>query len=240
MRYKAGGFQKAYNESMQYRDRINLILTSTEKAIFKKLTTPQRIQDYLDRLPINFEMLGDTYMSPRRVLRERTAHCFEGAVFAAAALAYHGKKPLLMDLKTIASDDDHVVALFKEGGLWGAISKTNHAILRYRDPVYLSPRELALSYFHEYIMDTGRKSMRSYSRPFDLSKYAPETWVTTAEDLDAIAEALDGSRHFPIAPKKTMLHLRRALPFEAQQLAWHDEWKRGKNPKRYRLHFRYK
>ena len=225
---------------MRYAGRIKQILTSAENAVFKKLMTPQRIQDYLDTLPVNFEMTGETYQSPRRILETKTAHCFEGALFAAAALAYRGKKPLLMDLKTISSDDDHVVALFKEDGLWGAISKTNHAILRYRDPIYRSPRELALSYVNEYIMDNGRKSMRSYSHPFDLSRYPPEEWIIAPGDLDGIAEALDTSRHVPFAPEKTMRRMRRALPFEVQQLAWDGEWRRGKSPKRYRLHLPYK
>ena len=97
---------------------------------------------------INFEHGGETNHSPIVVLKKRKAHCFEGAVFAAAVLAYHGSKPLLMDFATAYDDEDHTVALFRKNGLWGAISKTNHAVLRYRDPVYRTPRELAMSYFH--------------------------------------------------------------------------------------------
>jgi hypothetical protein len=222
--------------SVSYGLRMKTILTRHESAVFKRLSSPQKIQDYLDDLPINFELSGETYMSPRRVLRERQAHCFEGAVFAAAALAYHGKKPLLMDLKTIASDQDHVVALFKVAGRWGALSKTNHAILRYRDPIYISVRELALSYVNEYIMDDGRKSMRSYSMPFDLSVYAPEQWLTAEEDLIFLVNDLDDTRHFPIASQKTLRAMRRALPFEVKQMAWDEEWLPGKKPKRRRSH----
>lgn len=208
-----------------YAHRVRSVLTPLEWRVFQKLSTPQKIQDYLDTLPINFETSGEeTYMSPRRVLREKTAHCFEGALLAAAALAYYGKKPLLMDLKTTPADEDHVVALFKERGRWGAISKTNHAILRYRDPIYLTARELALSYVNEYITDDGRKSMRSYSRPFDLSRYPPSEWITNEEDLVFLVNEVDGSKHFPIAPKKVLQKLRRAASIEIKMLDL-EEWK---------------
>ncbi|HEY4516461.1 MAG TPA: hypothetical protein VJG64_00795 [Candidatus Paceibacterota bacterium] len=220
---------------MPYSARLKQLLTPPERRAFQKLSTPQKIQDFLDDLPINFELLGETYMSPRRVLRERTAHCFEGALFAAAALAYHGKKPLLLDLKSIDADQDHVVAPFKEAGRWGAISKTNHAILRYRDPIYLSVRELAMSFVNEYIMDDGRKSMRSYSAPFSLSRYPPDEWITREEDLVPIVDALDDSKHFPIAPEKAMRRMRRALPFEVDKLAWQEEWLPGRKPRRAKL-----
>src|SRR3989344_7563100 len=134
---------------MAYARRIRKVLTPPEILVFKKLRTPQKIQDYLDALPINFEDSGETYRSPRRLLGAKEAHCLEGALFAAAVLAYHGQKPLLLDLRTTPRDEDHVVALFRQNGRWGAISKTNHAVLRYRDPVYKDVRELAMSYFHE-------------------------------------------------------------------------------------------
>ena len=197
-----------------YRERLRAILTPAERKIFSKLTTPQKIQDYLDTLPINFEMAGETYMSPRRTLRAKKAHCFEGALVAAAALAFHGQKPLLMDLRTVHPYEDHIVALFMSGGLWGAISKTNHVILRYRDAVYRSPRELAMSYFHEYIESDGKKSLREYSAPFDLSRYAPAQWITAEDEMHWLVAALDNSKHSPIAPKKIMRQLREAAPIE--------------------------
>lgn len=200
-------------------------LTQGERRVFARLSTPRRIQRYLDSLPINFEVRGETYMSPRRVIREKTAHCFEGALIAAAALAYHGQKPLLLDFRTIPTDEDHVVALFRQNGYWGALSKTNHAILRYREPVYASVRELAMSFFHEYLMWDGRKSLRAYSKPFDLSKYAPERWVTASEELFWLVEALDDSRHFPAVPKKNLRALRRAYPIELQAMKI-VEWKK--------------
>lgn len=201
-----------------YRERLKAILAPAERKVFARLTSPSKIQDFLDSLSINFEMDGETYMSPRRVLKSRTAHCFEGALVAAVAFAYHGKRPLLLDLRTVPSDEDHVVALFRENGLWGAVSKTNHAMLRYRDPIYKTVRELAMSYFHEYIDDDGRKSMRAFSAPFDLSRFAPERWVTAGDELDWLVEALDSSRHSPIAPEKIIRKLRRASRVEIKAM----------------------
>lgn len=201
----------------KYRNILKNLLSPAERAVFKKLKTPLDIQNYLDRLPINFELAGETIFSPRRVLREKKVHCVEGALFAAASLAYQGRPPYLLDIQTVPHDDDHVVALFKEDGRWGAISKTNHTILRWRDPVYKTIRELAMSYFHEYIVADGEKTMRAYSKPFDLSRYAPE-WVVAEEDLVTLIADLDDSPHFPIAGKKTMKRLRNAQPIEAKVL----------------------
>ena len=210
---------------MTYRRILDSALSPPERKILQKLSTPKRIQDYLDSLPINFEASGETYMSPRRVLKLHTAHCFEGALLAAAALAYHGQRPLLMDFQTAYDDEDHVVALFRRGSLWGALSKTNHAILRYRDAVYKNPRELAMSYFHEYYMWDGRKSLRAYSAPYDLSKFSPDQWVSAEADLEWLVEALDSSRHFPTVFMKNLSSLRRASKIELRSLR-HTEWKR--------------
>ena len=220
---------------MSYEKRLKGLLNARERVALRQLGTPQRIQDYLDTLSINYETGGETYMSPRRVLAEKRAHCFEGAVLAAAALAYHGRKPLLLDFQTRFSDEDHVVALFREGRFWGAISKTNHPVLRYRDAVFASPRELAMSYFNEYALNDGRKSMRAYSAPFDVSRYMPETWVTAEGELQWLVDALDRSRHFPIAPKKNMGHVRKAdaIELRAQECV---EWERSGK----RRHYRYR
>lgn len=197
-------------------------LSVKEEALFRKLNTPQKIQDFLDTLPMNF---GETHYSPRLVLRKKKAHCFEGALLAAAVLWYHGQKPLLLDLKTAShvDDDDHVVTLFKQHGHWGAISKTNHGVLRYREPIYKNVRELAVSYFHEYYMDNGYKSLRSYSKPFDLSRSA--AWVTAEKDLKPLADRLDRSKHFPILSRAMIASLRRA---DKVELKMTDvvEWKK--------------
>ncbi|MEN9338259.1 MAG: hypothetical protein RIQ41_573, partial [Candidatus Parcubacteria bacterium] len=140
-------------------------LTDKEKNFLKSLSTPAKIQDYLDTLQFNHEEGGETCMSPRHVLRTKQAHCIEGAMLAAVALMFQGRPPLLLNLKVNTSkDDDHIVVLFEENGYWGALSKTNHAVLRFRDPVYKSVRELAMSYFHEYfLVKDGTKTMRGYS-----------------------------------------------------------------------------
>ena len=140
-----------------YRRRLHSLLTPAEHRLFARLDSPQKIQDFLDRLPVNFSLDGDTAMSPRSVLKARMAHCAEGAIFAAAALAYHGRPPLLMDIRALPADQDHIITLFQERGLWGAISKTNHAILRWRDPIYASARELAMTYAHEYCLARGQE-----------------------------------------------------------------------------------
>jgi len=214
---------------MRYKDRVRELLTPRERRFFSRLKSPLRIQDYLDTVPANFEVHGETYMSPRRTIKAKMAHCFEGALLAAAALAYHGQKPLLLDLRTISSDEDHVVALYTLNGYWGAISKTNHAMLRWRDPIYETVHELAASYFHEYIWwKTREKSLTHYSRPLDLTKYDPKKWVTAEKDLYWLVEALDNVRHFPIVPSKNKRHLRRASIFESETLLYSEEWKRPK------------
>jgi hypothetical protein len=189
-------------------------LSPLELAILKRLSSPEKIQAFLDALAINHEKRGDTYMSPRRVLQEKKAHCIEGALVAAAALWVHGEEPLLLDLKSLRYDDDHVVALYRRHGHWGAISKTNHATLRFRDPIYRTPRELALSYFHEYfINETGTKTLRSYSRPLRLKRFGA-AWMTAEEDLWDIADALDDLPHYPLVPKGSERFIRKADPME--------------------------
>src|SRR3989344_2305597 len=117
----------------KYQKQIRALLSPTERRLYEKLKTPEKIQDFLDPFPVNFELTGETYHSPRLVLKQKSAHCFEAALLAASLLAYHGEEPLLMDLRVAAPDEDHVVALFTQNGRWGAISKTNHVILRWRD-----------------------------------------------------------------------------------------------------------
>ena len=205
--------------------KIIAILTPAERRLFDRLHSPSRIQDFLEGTPSNFELDGETNHSPRIVLTKKMAHCFEGAIFAAAVLAYHGRKPLLMDFATTYDDEDHTVALFKENGLWGAISKTNHAVLLYRDAIYKTPRELAASYFNEYYMYDGRKSLRGYSAPFDLSKFAPEKWITTNESLDWLMAKVAASRYYDIVPAKAARKLRKATALELKALRlkkWHD------------------
>lgn len=218
-----------------YATRVKSILSSAETKVFRKLGSPRRVQDFLDTLAINMELDAKTYMSPRRVLSTGQAHCVEGAMLAAAALAFHGARPLLLDFQAAYHDEDHVVALFRENGHWGAISKTNHPGLRYRDPIHHSVRGLAASYFHEYYLWDGRKSLRYFSKPFDLSRYAPERWITAEAELDWLVHALDASAHAPIIPKGNLRKLRPASAFEIHASAaveWHADGRRTRVARR--------
>src|SRR3989344_69357 len=187
-------------------------LTKIEERILRSLSTPIKIQDFLDKLPMNWEKECDTHMSPRRVLAARKAHCIEGALLAATALWLAGEPPLIMNVspRLGKGDDDHVVALYKRGGRWGAISKTNHATIRFRDPVYRTPRELALSYFHEWFMnETGEKTLECYSKPLNLERF-PTDWITAEKDLWNIAEALSVLPHYDLVPKGNRRSVRKA------------------------------
>ena len=149
-------------------------------------------------------------------------------MLAAAAFWYHGGRSLLLDLRTsrkYPEEFDHVVAPFEYKDHWGAVSKTNHGVLRYREPVYRDIRELAMSYFHEYFLDGGQKTLRKYSEPFDLSKFDP-SWLTSGKDLDEIAEALDASPHHDILPPGMEKKLRLAHPIE-REAGKVVEWKRN-------------
>jgi hypothetical protein len=195
------------------RLRRAAIAAVRELRVLKKLTTPRKIQDFLDRIPMNMETTGDTCSSPLVTLRRNSAHCMEGALVAALALAIQGQKPLLLDLKTTTDDIDHVVALYRKGRFWGAISKTNHSVLRYREPIYRDVRELAVSYFHEYFSDSGRKSLRQFSEPFDLRKWKGD-WATTEDELWDLAAALDFSPHESILSRQQIAVLRKVDDIE--------------------------
>lgn len=189
-------------------------LNKDELKLFKKLNSPAKIQDFLERIPINFEKGRQTCYSPRQVLKFHRAHCMEGAMLAAAVLYFHGHKPLVVDLRAHKRDCDHAVAVFKIGGKWGAISKTNHAVLRYREPIYDSVRELIMSYFHEYFLDNGKKTLRSYTMPVDLSKFDKQNWITSENELWYIDKYLNKVHHIPILTKKQIAKLRPADPIE--------------------------
>jgi len=166
-----------------------------EWNILRRLTTPETIQRFLDcDIGYNKEELGPTCRSPRRVLRDRTAHCLEGALFGAAALSVQGFPPLLLDLEAVR-DDDHVLAIFRQRGHWGAIAKSNYAGLRFREPVYRNLRELVMSYFEHYYNLSGEKTLRSYSRPVNLDRFQGTAWMTAEDDLWPIAHYLCGIPH---------------------------------------------
>jgi hypothetical protein len=171
--------------------------TPAELAIFRRLTSPAKIQRFLDDLAYNKEPGGPTCRSPRRVLRDRTAHCMEGALFGAAALRMLGHPPLLLDFEAVR-DDDHVLAVFRVRGHWGALAKSNYSGLRYREPVYRTLRELAMSYFEHYYNLRKEKTLRRYSRPVNLKRFDRMGWMTAAEDVWAIPEYLCDIPHTPV------------------------------------------
>jgi hypothetical protein len=192
------------------------LFTKKELDLIKRLNTPSRVQDFLNSIEFNFEVDGvDTLRSPLGVLRANSAHCFEGALLGAYILSQHGYKPEILHLKTIKGDFDHVIALFKEDGLLGALSKTNHAVLRYREPVYKNTRELVMSYFHEYFLDNGTKTLRQYSIPLNLNSFE-KGWEMMDGDLWGIDEELDRIKHYNILSKKVFKKLRKADKIEIE------------------------
>lgn len=184
-------------------------LNQDELRVLKKLNNPAKIQDFLNSLPFDFAPGDEIDRSVRGTLKSLKTDCAGGAVLAAAALKLQGRKPLLLDLKALSPDADHVVALFKEGKYWGAISKTNHAVLRYREPIYRDVRELALSFFHEYFLPDGRKTLESFSQPFDLSRYG-NSWLINKEKVIDFIYDLDRSKHEQIVPKNLRKKFRKA------------------------------
>ena len=170
----------------------------SELAIFRRLSTPQKIQRFLDdEVAYNKEKDGETCRSPRRVLRDRLAHCAEGAYFAAAALRLIGHPPLIVDLMAVR-DDDHLLAVFKQDGCWGAIAKSNYSGLRFREPVYRTVRELAMSYFAHYYNLKGELTLREFSRPVNLSRFDRMNWMTAEEDLFGIGDYFYTVSHSPV------------------------------------------
>lgn len=159
-----------------------------------KLESPPQIQVFLDQTPYSTEPI---YRSPLSVLRDRRAHCFDGALFAAAALRRLGQPPLILDMRA-HNDDDHVIALFQIDGHWGAIAKSNTTVLRYREPVYKSLRELVMSYFDFYYNLNGDKALREFSGRVDLRKFDQLGWMSEDAGLETIAEYLDKVRHTQI------------------------------------------
>jgi hypothetical protein len=174
--------------------------TPAERAVFRRLDSPAKIQRFLDsELDYNREAGGATCRSPRRALRDRTAHCLEGALFGAAALRMIGHPPLLVDLEA-ERDDDHVLAVFRVRRHWGAVAKSNFSGLRYREPIFRTLRELALSYFEHYYNLRKEKTLRRYSRPVNLRRFDARGWMTAEEDVWYVPEYLGEIGHRAVAP----------------------------------------
>ncbi len=171
------------------RDLLS-IWTPREQKFFKQLDSPFNIQAYLDRIPYSEDSF---YRSPRQVVRDGKAHCFDGALFAACALQFIGHRPLIVDILA-ENDDDHLLAIYKVHGYWGEVAKSNFVGLRFREPVYRTLRELVLSYFDSYYNLEKEKTMRGYTVPLDLSRFHHLQWMTSNENLERISEALDEIR----------------------------------------------
>jgi hypothetical protein len=183
--------------------------TAAERAVFRRLNTPAKIQQFLDvDVGYNKEPDGPTCRSPRRVLRDRVGHCMEGALFGAAALRMLGHPPLLLDLEAVR-DDDHVLAIFRDRGLWGAVAKSNYTGLRFRAPVYRSIRELVMSYFEHYYNLKKEKTLRRYSRPVNLVRFDKIDWMTAEDDVWPIPDHLCDVAHTSILPPERLRGLAR-------------------------------
>jgi hypothetical protein len=197
----------------------DLGLTSRERALLTRHRGPRALQAFINAIPTNHEVDGDTCYTVRQVLVHRKAHCIEGALVAACALWLQGEPPLILDMRA-RRDFDHVVALYRRGGLWGAIAKSNHVALRGRDPVYRSLRELALSYFHEYHNEKGERTLREYSRAFDLRVLDPQDWVTGQDGAWEAERRVDVTRHYALVPAAQSRYLSRldAMEWKAKRL----------------------
>lgn len=193
-------------------------LTPENVRTLRALKKPIQIQRFVDGLTYQY---GNTAWSPQRALREGKGHCLEGALLAAAALRVNGYPPLLMDLEAV-HDDDHVLAIYRERGLWGSIAKSNFAGLRFRAPVYRTLRELALSYVDHYYNLRGERTLRAYSVPVNLSRLDNRHWMTSEEDVWCVPELLIAARHYSLFSDKVARELPRLdrRSFEAGMHGW--------------------
>jgi hypothetical protein len=185
-------------------DPLGGMLTRAEQRIMTSLTSPPKIQEFLDQTSYSTE---NVYRCPLRVFRDRRAHCFDGAVFAAAALHRLGFPPLVLELVPNERDDDHLIALYKRDGLWGAVAKSNFVGLRFREPVFRNLRELVLSYFEQFYNVAGEKTLRAYRLPLNLTSFDPLGWAVKDGPMDQIAGALDKKRRISIISEKAVRQL---------------------------------
>jgi len=171
------------------------VLKGSERQFLETLSTPIKIQAFLDELPYSTEHI---YRCPLRVLRDRVAHCFDGALFAAAALRRLGYPPLILEMVPNDRDDDHLLAIYRMNGYWGAVAKSNFVGLRFREPIYRNLRELVMSYFEQYYNAAREKTLRNYTLPLNLKAFDKLNWMTNDESLERIAKKLDEIRKIPI------------------------------------------
>ncbi|HMG86670.1 MAG TPA: hypothetical protein VK574_13145 [Terracidiphilus sp.] len=215
LRFRGGQLSR---NGIRQNGRESFGLSPQNLRTLRALKTPSQIQKFIDAIEYQY---ANTALSPQRVLRERKGHCLEGAILAAAAFRVNGYPPLLMDLESVR-DDDHVLAVYRQHGLWGSVAKSNFAGLRFRAPVYRTPRELALSYVDHYYNLRGERTLRTYSAPVNLARLDNRHWMTSEDDVWCVPELLIAARHYPLFPDKVA----RALPrldrrsFEAGMHGW--------------------
>ncbi len=184
-----------------------------ETKVLSRLNTPGKIQDFVDKLKYNIGRDEESFLSPMEVLRKKRANCIEGALFAAAALRFHGYPPLIVDLTTGREHDtDHVIAVFKIDGHWGAIAKSKYPALTYREPIHRSIRELALTFFEEYFNYYSKKTLRGYSNPVDMSRFDKRDWMKTDEKLTFVEDYLNKIRHHELLTRSMVRKLRKTTP----------------------------
>jgi hypothetical protein len=179
-------------------------LTSPERKAISSLTTPAKIQAFLDEIPYSGE---ERYRCPLTVLRDGQGHCFDGALFGAAMLRRLGHPPRILDMLPNARDDDHLLALYQRDGHWGAVAKSNFSGLRFREPIYRTLRELVLSYFEQYFNAEGEKTLRSYTVPLNLKPFDKLGWMTSDDPLEAIALRLDEIRKVRVLTRRMVARL---------------------------------
>jgi len=183
---------------------FNQALTKSERQVMAKLTTPRKIQNFLNGLSYSVETI---YRCPLRVLREHTAHCFDGALFGAAALRCLGYPPLILNMRAIIQDDDHLLALYKFEGHWGAVAKSNFVGLRFREPIYRTLHELVMSYFEQFYNVERKKTLRSYTVPLNLKAFDKSKWMTSDESLERIGSRLDEIRKIRLLTRRMITYL---------------------------------
>jgi hypothetical protein len=184
---------------MSIIEDFDQVLTKPERQVMAQLTTPSRIQAFLDEFPYSVE---SSYRCPLRVFRERIAHCFDGALFAAAALRRLGYPPLVLNMLPNDRDDDHILALYRRDRYWGAVAKSNFVGLRFREPIYRTLRELVMSYFEQFYNVEREKTLRSYTVPLNLKAFDRFNWMTSDEPLERIGHRLDEIRKVRVLTRR--------------------------------------
>jgi len=185
-------------------EHFNQALTKFERQMMARLTTARKIQDFLDGFPYSLETI---YRCPLRVLRDRVAHCYDGALFGAAALRCLGYPPLILNMPAILHDDDHLLALYKRDGRWGAVAKSNFVGLRFREPIYVTLHELVMSYFEQFYNVERKKTLRSYTVPLNLKAFDKLNWMTSDAPLERIGARLDEIRKVRLLTRRMIANL---------------------------------